>query len=164
MKDVKACNAYFKKFVKRIKYRYPNFKYCAVIEFQDSNGRGAVHYHMVCNLPYIKKNELADIWGGGFVKINAIDHVDNVGAYVIKYMTSDMDDKRLCGLQAYLHSRNLEKPVEVKSWGKNNIVWHDVHDEIENKTPTYYGEYMSDKAGKVEYYQFNDNRCTENST
>lgn len=158
-KDVQACNAYFKKFVMRMKYRFPEFKYVAVIEFQDKNGRGAVHYHMICNLPFMKKSELAEIWAGGFVKINRIDKVDNVGAYVIKYMTSDMDDKRLCGENAYLHSRGLEKPVEVTTWRESDReCWRELHDALEKATPSYSAKYESEAAGHIEYLQYNSNR------
>lgn len=160
-KDVQACNAYFKKFVMRMKYRFPEFKYVAVIEFQDKNGRGAVHYHMICNLPYIKKDELASIWAGGFVKINRIDKVDNVGAYVIKYMTSDMDDRRLCGENAYLHSRGLEKPVELATWRQESAeTWQEVHNALENEKPSYVATYESEAAGRCEYRQYNFNRKT----
>lgn len=155
--DVKACSRYFKNFVLRIKRRYPNFKYVAVIEFQDKNGRGAVHYHMICNLPYIKKSELESIWKGGFVKINRIDKVDNVGAYVVKYMTSDMDDKRLCGLNAYLHSHGLKEPLEISSWKYPNE-WREVHDDLQKKSPSYSAKYESEIAGTVCYFQYNSKR------
>ena len=159
LKDVQACNLYFKKFIQRMKYRYKDFQYVSVIEFQDLNDRGAVHYHMICNLPFIKKSELSLLWAGGFVKINRIDKVDNVGAYVIKYMTSDIDDKRLCGQNAYLHSHGLLKPLEVTTWRENDIeIWRGLHDEIENKTPSYCREYESEYAGRIEYRQYNYNR------
>lgn len=157
IKDVIACNAYFKNFVKRMKYRYPDFKYVAVIEFQDKNDRGAVHYHMICNLPFVKKSELTDIWAGGYVKINRIDKVDNVGAYVIKYMTSDMDDKRLCGLNAYLHSKGLKEPLELASW-KYPAQWREEHEKLQKESPSYSAKYESEAAGEIEYFQFNFNR------
>jgi hypothetical protein len=164
--DVISCNQFFKKFVLRLRYRYPDFKYVAVIEFQDKNGRGAVHYHMICNLPYLRKSELAKIWGGGFVKINAIDKVDNVGAYVVKYMTEDMDDTRLCGLNAYLHSRGLQEPVELCTWRDDDrIAWESLHELIESETPSYAATYESENAGSIEYRQYNLNRnktITEN--
>jgi hypothetical protein len=156
--DVKACNEYFKKFVMRVKYRYPGFKYVAVIEFQDKNDRGAVHYHVICNLPYLKKSELQEIWGAGFVKINAIDKVDNVGAYVIKYMTADMDDQRLCGLQAYLHSRGLTEPIEITTWRSDPELWRQAHASLQNETPSYSAKYESESAGLIEYEQYNFNR------
>lgn len=159
IKDVQQCNEYFKKFVLRMKYRYPGFKYVAVIEFQDKNERGAVHYHMICNLPYWKKTELAYVWRGGFIKINAIDKVDNVGAYVVKYMTSDLDDKRLCGENAYLHSRGLKKPVELTTWREEDAeAWKSLHEMLEKEKPSYLHEYESLEAGHIEYYQYNSNR------
>lgn len=156
--DVKQSNAYFKKFIQRIKRKYDGFKYLAVIEFQDANSRGAVHYHMICNLPYIRKSELQEIWGGGFVKINKIDHVDNVGAYVVKYMTKDTSDKRLCGLNAYLHSRSLEKPAEVTTWHQSREEWQPIHDALEKESPVYEATYTSEQAGRIEYRQYNFNR------
>ena len=75
--DVKKANYEYMKFIQRLRYRYGDFKYIAVIEFQK---RGAVHYHMISNLPYIDNSKLCEIWGQGFVKINDIRHVDNVGA------------------------------------------------------------------------------------
>ena len=141
--------------------RYPDLQYVAVIEFQDKNGRGAVHYHMVCNLPYIRNTELQQIWGNGFIKVNRIDHVDNVGAYVIKYMVLDMDDKRLCGEQAYLRSRGLVEPVEVCSWREGD---REVDKQIsalwERESPTYHTEYVSEYAGVVRYSQYNMNRIS----
>lgn len=50
--DIDKANYQFKKFIERLKYRYSSIelKYIAVIEFQK---RGAVHYHLLNNLPYI---------------------------------------------------------------------------------------------------------------
>lgn len=160
IKDVKACNKQFKQFVQRMKYRYPDFLYVAVIEFQDKNDRGAVHYHMICNLPYIRKSDLAEIWQNGFVKINAIDKVDNVGAYVIKYMTADMDDKRLCGIKAYNRSKGLQEPSEIRSWieGEYETV-KEILAMLKGKTPSYGCEpYESEYAGTIRYSQYNLNR------
>ena len=159
IKDVKECNKEFKKYIQKMRWRYKDFKYVAVIEFQDKNHRGAVHYHMVCNLPYIKKSELTEIWGNGHVKINAIDKVDNIGAYVIKYMTTDLDDKRLMGLKAYNSSKGLERPIEVKSWdNRDSELLLDFESRTKNKTPSYFGEYESEYAGKITFKQFNFNR------
>lgn len=161
IKDVKDCNAYFKNFVKRLKYRYPELKYVAVIEFQDQNDRGAVHYHMICNLPYIRKSELAEIWGAGYVKVNRIDNVDNVGVYVTAYMTADMDDKRLMGLKAYNASKGLTRPVEAKSWQDGDHALLRYIEEITIlRTPSYSAKYESVKAGHIEYRQYNLTRNT----
>lgn len=157
--DVKACNKEFSLFIKRLKYKYPDLKYLAVIEFQDKNGRGAVHYHMICNLPFIENKTLSDIWDNGFIKITSIHHVDNVGAYIIKYMTADLDDKRLQGLKGYNASRGLQKPVIYTSWKKADYKGiEETREAINGKSPTYCSEYEGEFTGKVEYTQFNFNR------
>lgn len=159
--DVKACNKHFKQFVQRLKYRYPELRYVAVIEFQK---RGAVHYHMICNLPFIRKGELQTIWAAGFVKINRIDKVDNVGAYVIKYMCKDTEDKRLQGLKAYNCSKGLQEPVELTTWrDEDSEAWKTVHDRLERLSPSYAATYESENAGRIEYRQYNAYRV-QNST
>lgn len=154
--DVNSCNKYWMNFIKRLRRRYKNFKYIAVVEFQDKNGRGAVHYHMISNLPYIKKSELAEIWGAGFVYINAIDKVDNIGAYVTKYMNKDLDDERLQGLKAYNHSRGLLEPVELKTWDEGTqSSLREINALISNKKPSYSAKYESPEAGTITYTQYN---------
>lgn len=156
IRDVKACNRAFKQFIQRMRRKYQDFKYLAVIEFQDKNGRGAVHYHMICNLPYVKKSELALIWGNGFVKINAIDKVDNVGAYISKYMTKDLDDTRLQGVKAYQYSRSLCKPVELVNWRRDDMgAMYSVNALINEMTPSYEATYESVNAGHIVYVQYN---------
>jgi uncharacterized membrane protein (UPF0182 family) len=57
----------------------------------------------------VKNEILRNIWGHGFVKINNIQKVDNIGAYVIKYLSKDLQ-KREKFSNYYLRSRNLEEP------------------------------------------------------
>jgi hypothetical protein len=158
IKDVKQCNAAFKNFIKRLKYKFPELKYIAVLEFQDKNDRGAVHYHMICNLPYIRKVELSEIWDSGFVKINAIDKVDNVGAYVIKYMNKDIDDVRLQGLKAYNSSQGLVQPYELRSWDvriSDMELREQLYALMKEISPSYATTYESENAGTIEYRQYN---------
>lgn len=89
IKDIAVAHPEFRKFVKRLGYHIDNketyLKYLTVPEFQK---RGAVHYHVVLfNLPYIKNKVLAKVGDNGFVKLNVIEDVANIGAYVCKYMT-----------------------------------------------------------------------------
>ena len=151
--DVKSCNKEFKKFIQRLTRRYDDLKYVAVIEFQK---RGAIHYHMVCNLPYMKKKELTEIWGLGFVKINKIEHVDNVGAYVSKYMSKEAADERLRGLKGYNYSKGLERSIELKSWVDGENVLSSVCEMyIKEKNPVYTATYSGDEIGEVGYSQYN---------
>lgn len=154
--DVKECNVLFKAFIRKLKKYNSNLKYLAVIEFQQ---RGAVHYHVLLNIPYVPQEELQELWGNGFVFINAITHVDNIGAYIVKYMTKDNKDTRLMGQKAYLFSRNLKKPEK--------IVNHDLKDfyELEKKIyikynlnalmPEYVSNFTSEIMGECTYKQYN---------
>lgn len=155
--DVKECNYIFMKFIQRLKWKFgKDIKYLAVVEFQN---RGAVHYHCLSNIPYIPQEELQDLWGQGFVYINAISHVDNVGAYIVKYMTKDNTDERLQGLKAYLYSRNLQKPEE--------IINHNLADfeklekkiidryDLDNIKPIYNTTYDTEMLGSCTYNQYN---------
>lgn len=157
MKDILEANSYFEKYVKRMKRRYPDFQYVAVIEFQDTNDRGTVHYHMICNLPYVPQKELLKIWGQGWVYINAIDKVDNLGAYVIKYMTSDTADERLKGKKAYLYSRGLKKPEEIKTWDgeKQREETESIKKRLKGKEPVYTSSFTNEYCGNITYQQYN---------
>lgn len=156
--DVQECNLLFKAFIRKLREvkHISNLKYLAVIEFQK---RGAVHYHVLLNIPYIPQNDLQDLWGHGFVYINAIEHVDNIGAYLVKYMTKDNKDTRLRGQKAYLFSRNLNKPEKVIN---HNFKDFDIMEgKILNKynlnkiQPIYVSNFDTDKLGHCEYKQYN---------
>lgn len=158
--DIKYANEIFKKFIMRLKYKLCiDIKYLAVIEFQE---RGAVHYHVLSDIPYIPQQELQQIWGQGFVFINAIQHVDNIGAYIVKYMTKDSLDSRLQGQKAYLYSRNLQKPYELVNHNLKEF------DKLENKIiekydlnnldVVYESHFDSEVMGSCEYQQYNLNR------
>lgn len=88
MTDTKRLKHDFNVFWKRFKRRWGKAEYIAVIEPQ---GRGAWHVHLIaifpCKAPYIPKQELAECWGQGFVKVNAVrDDCDNLGAYLSAYL------------------------------------------------------------------------------
>ena len=74
---------------------------------------------MLSDFGYIEQKELEKIWGNGFVWIkdlltgNKGKPVDNVGAYIVKYMNKNNIDKRLMGKKAYFTSRNLNRPKIV---------------------------------------------------
>ena len=156
--NIEECNLLFKNFIKRLKYKYNLLclKYLAVIEFQE---RGAVHYHVLLNIPYIPHKELQELWGNGFVFVNAISHVDNLGAYILKYMTKDNNDTRLMGKKAYLTSRNLKQ--------EETIVNHDLRDfdKLESKIiqkynlndlkAVYEANYDTEMLGNCTYKQYN---------
>lgn len=162
IRDVKEANRRFKQFVQRMRYKYSDFKYLAVIEFQDKNRGGVVHYHMLAKLPFIKAKEIQDIWRNGYIKINAIEHVDNLGAYVVKYMNKDTEDTRLQDIKAYNYSKNLIKPREFKSWKPEEMQYiYDMNEMLENEKPVYVATYTSEKCGEVNIKQYNFNQNKE---
>jgi len=159
IKDMDFANNEFKKFIKRIKYHYGDFKYLAVVEFQK---RGAIHYHMLSDFGYIEQTDLEKIWGNGFVWIrdlltaNKGKTVDNMGAYIVKYMNKNIIDKRLMGKKAYFTSKNLIRP---------EIIYEDIglidcfkkYDfDIDNLV--YNNSFQSKENGKVLYFEFNKKR------
>lgn len=149
--DVKRANREFKKFVQRLRYRFgKDFKYAAVIQFQD---RGAVHYHMMSDLKYVPHAELQEIWRNGYVYINKINHVDNVGAYMVRYMGKDMTDTRLMGLKSYLTSRNLVRPLEFIGDEADKIL--EYLEINENKKTVYASSYTNEHLGLSVYKQYN---------
>lgn len=148
--DVKLSNYNFKKFVQRLNYKLSiKLKYSVVIEFQK---RGAIHYHVVAyNLPYVPSDVLEDIWGYGFIKVNKIDHVDNVGAYITKYMTKDNDDPRLKGNKCYFSSRGLLEPVETIVDEKEI---EDLRQSL-SQNEVYSATFESEYLGNIHYSQIN---------
>lgn len=153
--DPKEANYEFKKFIKRMNYevfntKQGNLRYVAVIEFTK---KGRVHYHLVLfNIPYVKSKELEKIWSNGFIKINKINHVDNVGAYVTKYMTKDND--KLIGNKSYFSSRNLIKPVEITERKKVENLANSLPEEI----LAYETNFDNDYVGSIRYRQYNIKR------
>lgn len=159
--DVKKCNNEFKKFVKRLKYHLQQkaIKYLAVIEFQQ---RGAIHYHCLINLPYIPISELEKIWGNGFVFIEDVTHVDNLGAYLVKYMTKETADDRLMGEKGYLTSSNLIRPIEASN---SDVKLFKIFEQkyfekldIKKHIPVYETTYDTEMLGKCHYMQYNFER------
>lgn len=160
VQDIKMANYEFKKFRQRLEYLVKvKLKYLVVIEFQE---RGAIHYHAIFfNLPYIKNDIIAKLWGHGFIKINAIDDVDNVGAYVSKYMTkNDTDVEKTRGLEgqkSYFTSRGLKKPIEIIEKEKIDQLRADL-----SEYKVYQSTFENEHLGQIQYTQFNTKREQKN--
>lgn len=152
IQSIPEANREWKKFIQRLRYRYGDFKYMAVLEFQK---RGAVHYHMISDLPYIPKKALSDLWGQGFLKVNRIKHVDNVGAYIVKYMTKDLMDDRFCDQKAYQCSKGLERPLVLRG-EEFERVWNFYN--LSSKKIVFESSYTSEHHGKIVYKEYNLNR------
>lgn len=159
--DIKHANYEFEKFIKRLNYeiygyKCSNLKYTCVIEFQK---RGAIHYHVIFyNLPFTKSNILESIWQNGFIKINKIDNVTNVGAYVSEYLGSaekgqghNIEDDRLQGKKSYFSSRGLYKPTEIT----DKKIVEQIATALPSKYLTYFANYENEHLGDITYIQYN---------
>jgi hypothetical protein len=147
--DVEIANKFFNKFIMKMNYHYGDFVYVSIIEFQH---RGAVHYHFLCNLPYIESNEVADLWKHGFIKINRIKHVTNLGAYVCKYLQKDMTDERLFNKKKYFCSKNIKRPLEI--YDRKIIEKIILQYNLDCIKPDYETNFENEYTGKVKYEQF----------
>lgn len=90
MMDSKQLYDDFRIFWQKFKRRYGlDYDYLSVVEPQ---GRGAWHCHVLIRANklaklFIPHEEIASLWSHGFVKIKALDGVDNIGAYFSAYLT-----------------------------------------------------------------------------
>ena len=159
--DVEVANYEFKKFIQRLNYDVFNskkaiLKYTVVPEVQK---RGAIHYHCVFyNMPYVKHAKLRELWDygdeveKGSVNVKKIEHVDNIGAYVCKYLTKDTSTA-FEGKKSYFNSRGLYKPEEIYKEKEVTSFCDKLTTSNEFKN-TYNSSYSNDYTGKIEYQQY----------
>lgn len=94
MTDTKRLYSDFNKFMKRFRYKYGkihgSIDYMTVVEPQE---RGAWHHHLLIRFNdmkgkkiFIPSNEVAEIWGHGFIKMESLKDCDNIGAYLCAYL------------------------------------------------------------------------------
>lgn len=143
--ELTPANEKFNLWCKRVRYRFPNFMYLAVPEFQ-KNGR--VHYHLLTNLRCgveIEKRERIKTGSikENYIKYQYLDYYDcldwsvsaglgyssafdlqladdkfSVSAYMAKYFFKDID-KRFFGRRKIMYSQNLDR-VEVERLNTNS--------------------------------------------
>lgn len=98
MQDHRQLGHDFKTFWLRFKRRYPDAE---VLRVSEPQGRGAWHLHcLVKNVGFIANSDLAEMWGHGFVKVNSIKGVDNIGAYLTAYLADiPLEDFKTSGVR-----------------------------------------------------------------
>jgi hypothetical protein len=102
------------------------------------------------DIPYISWDKLAEIWGHGFIGIEAIEYSDNIGAYMSKYITKKADDERYIGRKSYFTSRGLNKPQVTYCNSAPGLL-----DLVAEKRAVYVNTYGSDILGSVNYHEYN---------
>lgn len=91
MTDTKKLYSDLDKFNKKMKYRYKNETSLDYLHVVEPQKRGAWHIHSLIRFNdlekiFIPNAELAKIWGHGFVRIESVKNVDNIGAYLSAYL------------------------------------------------------------------------------
>jgi hypothetical protein len=152
--DLDYCYKELKLFLRELKilfdYTWVNgepLKYIIVPEYQK---RGAVHYHLIINLPFITK-EIQNvifpiIWRHGFKDLRAIKDLNRASWYLAKYITKS---ELPIGRKRYYKSKNLSKSKIIYNYQALN--------ELKNtKIDTIYtiNKYKSDMNGIVNVYTF----------
>lgn len=131
MKNPKKLYNDLKNFIRNLKkyLRNQELLYILVVEPQ---GRGAWHAHiLIKNLSwsnkqvqwYIPKNKIEELWAKkGFVKVEKIDTIDDIGSYLSTYLTNLKQGKKNSrlhlypnGINIYRYSRNCQKPKIIKN-------------------------------------------------
>lgn len=158
IENLEDANKYLKKFIMRLNYRLGiSVKYTCVPEIQwerfDKYGVKVWHFHIVLyNLPFVPQKDLMELWGHGFVFINAIDNVDNVGAYICKYITKESAFE-LVGKKSVSNSRGLYKPVEITDKKEVSKVLAHLETSQEFKLK-YQNTFTNDYTGDTVYSQY----------
>ncbi len=141
----RICNKLLSNFIQKLRKIYPNFKYLGVIEFQK---RGAVHYHILCDLPFIVKEKLAELWGYGFIDIRKPDFL--AVNYLSKYLEKSLFDKRFKGVRVFFYSKNLIKPRL-----NTGVYAYDIAKNLMNNEIYFANEYINTyNQDIIKYRQF----------
>ena len=161
LQDIEKANKIFNLFIKNLNYRLkkagkPTIKYLVVIEFQQ---RGAIHYHALTKMEFTRVEIIRECWRkaskeyGGNIDIKRVDRIDNIGAYISKYMSKSSEDLRLAGKKQYWSSRGLKKPLELVGDQAEKMI-----EKLELKTKKIaYASSWRDEytGGEVQYKQYN---------
>lgn len=163
MTDIDRADLDFKNFIKRFKYHFKieRLKYIAVREFQK---RGAIHYHVICDwdkhfesdkeVRHYERVLGRDIWRHGFVDIKTMDeNNDNVGAYLVKYMTKNVSVVFFKNRKIYLCSKGLERPKVYRGLEAEMII--EAYGLGDKKKEVFTNSYLSEYLGNVVYKEYN---------
>ena len=103
-----------KRFARAVRRRYNNFRYITTVELQD---RGAIHFHMVCNIT--KKVELEQFvsgyWAYGTENVKSVYNKNKLGSYITKQFHTQKRDSLLFNKRCYFVSQGLDKLLKSKS-------------------------------------------------
>lgn len=142
--DLKRVRRDLQTFVQAMRRRGYDMKYLYVLENQRERGEkegnaGCLHVHMLIFIDqYIPQADLSACWKHGFLKINALDNVRSVAAYVCKYITKD--NFAAFGQKVYGCSLGLQRGTEERFYteGMSDNTYLHPKDVLKALDVTYY--------------------------
>lgn len=141
--DIKEANKQIKQYVQRLKRaeRSGSMKYIFIAEKHEDD---SIHYHGLIE-GQIGFKECYDLWGG-INQQSPIDSVDNVGAYIISYITKTVDK-----FEGEKHNKLILKSRNLK---KVQPIWTDIH-PCSEINPVYAKDWEDYKGNLILYQQYN---------
>lgn len=175
MKDSERLYKDFKIFMKRL--RKKTGKYLAYIVVIEPQGSGSLHAHLLLKTLdksrlYIENSVVAQLWGQGFVNVRRLKDSDNIGAYLMAYLTNidinNLEDKpnsnkaskkiikggRLglypINMQIYRRSRyGIVNPTKIK--GSRKEIKHKYN--LDDVDPEYYRSFEIQRSKDDEPFE-----------
>ena len=140
----KECYNLLKRYLKKWKRANPTIEYLAVAERQEN---GTIHFHMVAHgIKRTMCNEWPYIWESKTI----MKKHDNIGAYLIKYMTKDIANlPKNC--PAYKASKGLTRPTTYHTLSNPIPKGEEKNAAFKTVWRDYYG-------CDVNYHEFNQRR------
>lgn len=137
--EIQEGHKYINKFITNLRQKDKQLKYICIPEYTKA---GRVHYHSIIQSEVYKKKELDSKWLYGQAMVKNIREVDNLGAYITKYITKDIEEMEG---RIILKSRNLVS-VEPEIYSYNPFEAHKI---------TYTKSWADYWGNTVTYLQYN---------
>lgn len=131
----------YKQFIKKLRRREFIVPYVYVTEHQKKRGikegnAGSLHIHsLLFTDEFISADIINTCWGLGNTDIHSLKDVNNLGAYVCKYLTKE--EFELYHKHSYHLSRGLKKPEVLTTDGYIGQ-WRDMYSNIHENTKVIY--------------------------
>jgi len=110
---------YFKAFIRKLRHFFGSkIQYLCIPEIQKQReakyGVAVWHFHTVFfNLPYLDRIKHSELWGKGRTNIQIVKDLNDIGAYVSKYLSKDILNSKLYGKRVLHVSKGLFQPYDV---------------------------------------------------
>lgn len=108
--DLKTCNKRKERYIAKLLAIKSDLKYVVVPEYQK---RGAVHYHIICNLPFTPKKKFHDLWVYGISHIRGVADIRKAYTYLSKYISKGFKNPDYYRKRRFYVSNSCNRPKAV---------------------------------------------------